>query len=54
MLRTVGDDIDDISDLVLLKVRAERDHTLLLEIPREAAMALVLVACTVQVWEAYA
>lgn len=32
---SVGDDIDDISDLVLLEVRAERNHTLLLEVARE-------------------
>jgi hypothetical protein len=54
-LRTVGYDIDDITDLVLLEVGRERDlrgirincvcdslfelshHSLLLEVPREAA-----------------
>jgi hypothetical protein len=31
--RTVGDDIDDVTDLVLLEVGRERDHSLLLEVP---------------------
>jgi hypothetical protein len=32
-LRTVGYDIDDVTDLVLLEVGGERDHSLLLEVP---------------------
>jgi hypothetical protein len=42
--RTVGYDIDDITDLVLLEVGRERDHTLLLEVPRETVAASAIVA----------
>ena len=35
--RTVGNDVDDVTDLVLLEVGRERDHSLLLEVPGEAA-----------------
>lgn len=35
MNSSVGHDIDDISNSVGLKVRAERNHTLLLEVARE-------------------
>ena len=35
--RTVGNNIDDVTDLVLLEVGRERDHSLLLEVPGEAA-----------------
>jgi hypothetical protein len=47
--RTVGDDIDNVTDLVLLEVGRERDHSLLLEVPRKAAccqpVALETSAC---------
>ena len=52
--RTVGYDIDDITDLVLLEVGRQRDHTLLLEIPRETAAASVIVAFAHQRFSTYA
>jgi hypothetical protein len=48
--RTVGDDIDDITDLVLLEVGRERDHSLLLEIPGEAVRPLAVMS-HFDVWE---
>ena len=42
--RTVGNNIDDVTDLVLLEVGRERDHSLLLEIPGEAASSQRAVA----------
>lgn len=38
---TVGDNIDDVSDLVLLEVCSESDHTLLLEVAGEGCSTIL-------------
>lgn len=52
--RTVGNNIDDVTDLVLLEVGRERDHSLLLEVPGEAAVCQRAVALAFLALSTYA